>query len=231
MKVKRFALTILTLVVCTLLVLFSGCIKIDIKDDVSSKENVKSKVQIVISEIDDLGKININSKDKINKIMKEYNSLNAKEKKEVKNIDKLFSAKEKYKQCIPKYVKSKVDEYEFNEYINYDELNEFVSTYYKYFTKEQKEIIGCAIGKCNIKDLVISKIQDSMKNPSSFELVSFDPGYISKQSNGTYSTYVKVEYRGTNSFGAIVPDTLSGTIDFDVDFKTCTISYVSSLFM
>lgn len=192
---------------------------------------VSTEAKNVISLIENLGEINIDSKAEIDAAIEAYNSLDEKDKKDVNNIEDLYSAQKEFEQCIPEYVASKVDDYSFSKSIKYDELKQFVSDYYDYLNDEQIEIVGCAIGKCKLKDLVVSKVKEGMKNPSSFELVDFDPGYIMKSSDGTYSTLIKIKFRGTNSFGGVVPNSMSGTIYFDVNFDDCTISYVNSFFM
>lgn len=213
-KVKKTLLLIFSLI---MIISLSGCVSTEAKN--------------VISLIDDIGEISVDSKTKIDIALEAYNELNEKDKKDVKNIDDLYAAQKAFEQFIPEYISSKVSDYSFSNSINYDELKQFVLDYYDYLDDDQVEIIGCAIGKCKIKDLVISKVKEGMKNPSSFELVNFDPGYIMKGSDGTFSTLVKITFRGTNSFGGVVSDSMSGIIDFNVNFNDCTISYVKSFFM
>ncbi len=213
-KVLKILSLILSLV---MIISFSGC--------------ASSEAKNVMSLIDNIGEISVDSKTKIDIALEAYNALNEKDKKDVKNIDDLYEAQEAFEQYIPEYISSKVSDYRFSNSINYDELKQFVLDYYDYLDDDQIEIIGCAIGKCKLKDLVISKVKESMKNPNSFELVDFDPGYIMRGSDGTYSTLVNIKFRGTNSFGGVVSDSMSGTIDFNVNFDDCTISYVKSFFM
>ena len=71
-----------------------------------------------------------------------------------------------------------------------------------------------------------------MLNPDSFQLISFDPGYVAYNSkNKTYFTLIDVSYRGTNAYGGVVPGHISGTVDFTVNWPSCTLSYKSSLFI
>ncbi len=214
---KKVVKTLSLFLSLVMVISFSGCASLDAKN--------------VISLIDDIGEVSIESKAKIDIASEAYNALNEKDKKDVKNINNLYSAQKAFEQYIPEYISKKVSDYRFSNSINYDELKQFVLDYYDYLDDDQVEIIGCAIGKCKLKDLVISKVKESMKNPNSFELVSFDPGYIMKGSDGTFSTLVKITFRGTNSFGGVVSDSMSGTIDFNVNFNDCTISYVRSFFM
>ena len=205
-------------ILCALFVItLCGCVSEEAKD--------------VIGLIDDIGEVGADSRGKIDAASEAYEALDEKDKKAVTNIDELYAAQKAFEEFIPEYVADKVSDYRFSDRISYDELKEFVADYRDYLDDEQTEIIGCAIGKCEIEELVIAKVKESMKNPSSFELVSFDPGYIFKSSDGNYSTLVKITFRGTNSFGGVVPETMSGTIDFSVDFDSCTISYVNSFFM
>ena len=143
----------------------------------------------VIALIDNIGEVNEDSKTQIDEALEAYNDLDEKDKKAVSNIDKLYSAQKKFEIYIPEYISQKVSDYRFSNTINYDELKQFVSEYYDYLDDDQVEIIGCAIGKCNIENLVISKVKETMKNPSSFELVSFDPGYILRHSDDTLNSY------------------------------------------
>lgn len=200
-----------------MIILFSGC--------------TSSEAKNVTSLIDDIGEISVNSKTKIDTALDAYNALDANDKNDVKNIDDLYAAQKEFEQYIPEYISLKIKDYRFSDSIYYNELKQFVSDYYNYLDDDQIEIVGCAIGKCKLEDLVISKVKEGMKNPSSFELVSFDPGYIMRSSDGTYSTLIKITFRGTNSFGGVVSDSMSGTIDFNVNFNDCTISYVRSFFM
>lgn len=214
---KKESIIGLVVVLLILALLFTGC--------------TSAEAQNVVDMIDGIGEVSVDSKQSIDEALEAYNSLDDKDKKSVKNIDVLYAAQESFEEFIPEYISETVSDYRFSDNINYEELKSFVSEYYDYFDEEQKEIIGCSIGKCKIQELAVSVVKEAMKNPASFELVSFDPGYIFKSDDDIYSSLIEITYRGTNSFGGIVPDTISGTIDFRVDFDTCTIEYDSSFFL
>ena len=99
--------------------------------------------------------------------------------------------------------------------------------YHDKLNKKQVKIIGCAIGKCKLEELVIPLVKNKMKDPNSFELVSFDPGYVTPSTDGNYCSSIELTYRGTNSFGGVVTETERGLIKFRVNFESCTISYIS----
>lgn len=185
----------------------------------------------VSSLIDNIGEVTIDSKSDIDEALKAYNMLNDNDKKDVKNIDDLYAAQKEFEQYIPEYIDNTIEDYEYSDSINYEELVSFVNEFYDELDEEQIEVVGCAIGKCQIEDLAVSEIKDKMANPSSFELVDFDTIYIHANDSDDYTAYVKITYRGSNAFGGIVGDISSGMVDFSVDFNTCSIVGKSSTWM
>lgn len=184
-------------------------------------------VDEVVDLIESIGEVTVDSKDDIDKAFEAYNLL-GEEKELVENIEKLYEAQKAFKKLEPEYIEKTVSDYQFQSAdFDYDKLKKFVSEYYNQLNDEQIKIIGCAIGKCKLEELVVPLVKNKMKNPNSFELVSFDPGYVTKSADGNYSSLMEITYRGTNSFGGIVSETESGLIKFSVDFNTCTISYIS----
>ncbi len=187
-----------------------------------------SEVKNVVTLIDNIGEVTVDSKDDIDNASKAYNSLEEQDKKSVENIEKLNEAKKAFKKLEPEYIEKVVSEYEFQSSdFDYNKLKKFVSEYHDKLNEEQRKIIGCAIGKCKLEDLVVPMVQNKMKNPSSFEFVSFDPGFITQGDDGYYNSFIKLTYRGTNSFGGTVTETESGFIKFSVNFENCIISYNS----
>lgn len=187
-----------------------------------------SEVKNVVTLIDNIGEVTVDSKDDIDNASKAYNSLEEQDKKSVENIEKLNEAKKAFKKLEPEYIEKVVSEYEYQSSdFDYNKLKKFVSEYHDKLNKKQLKIIGCAIGKCKLEDLVVPMVQNKMKNPSSFEFVSFDPGFITQGDDGYYTSIIKLTYRGTNSFGGTVTETESGLIKFSVNFENCTISYNS----
>lgn len=196
--------------------------------DRSNSDRSNSEVKNVVTLIDNIGEVTVDSKDDIDNAFEAYNSLEEQDKKSVQNIEKLHKAKKAFEKLEPEYIEKVVADYKYQSAdFDYNKLKKFVSEYYDKLNEEQIKIIGCAIGKCKLEELVVPLIQNKMKNPSSFELVSFDPGFVTESTDGCYSSLIKITYRGTNSFGGIVTETESGLIKFNVNFESCTISYVS----
>lgn len=219
---KNIKILISTLAVISIMFSFTGCVNSDVKN--------------VMTLIDNIGEVSVDSKNAIDIAQNEYNKLSEEDKQSVKNIDELENAQRDFEKLLPEYIESFCEKYKKASYekvnFNEDEVKQFVADYYDNLTDEQIEIIGCAIVRAKAEEYVVEKVKESMKNPSSFELVSFDLGYIMKNdTKGTYGSTVKMTYRGTNSFGGVVPDSINGMVDFNVDIKTCAISLESSLFM
>ncbi len=185
-------------------------------------------VMILINRI---GEVTIDSKPDIDAAMDAYNLLDENSRNEVENIEILYAAQEAFEKILPEYIQAKVQEYTANDNIDFDELKNFVSEYFSYLDDEQRDDIGCVIGQCKILDLVVQEVKKGMKNPNSFELADFDPGYVLGYGDGTYSSLIKITYRGTNSFGGVVPDTKSGLIRFRVNFNDCSLEFVSGYLM
>ena len=185
----------------------------------------------VIDLINNIGEVNIDSKADIDLALEEYEKLSEEDKKSIKNIDTLYSAQKSFEKYVPEYIENQIHHFRFDDFYSIDELKSFVNDYYDRLDEEQIEIVGSAIGKVQLEDMVVSLVKSNMKNPSSFELVDFDPGYVCCRDDGIYFSFIKMTYRGTNSFGGVVPESLSGSIDFTVNFDNCTITYKDSLFL
>ncbi len=208
---KALSILLIVVLVCSL----SGC---------ANKE-----VKHVIELIDSIGEVTVTSKLPIDEATKAYNSLSPKDKNKVKNIDVLYKAQEEFEKFVPEYISDQVTLFRQCKNPEFFGIKEFVDEYYDKLTVEQIETIGCAIGKAKIEELAIEVVKDSMKNPNSFELIEFNLDDVIKGSEDTYYALLEVSFRGTNSFGGIVPDNWSGAIHFKVDFDDCTISYIKSI--
>lgn len=186
----------------------------------------------VMEMIDSIGEVSVKSSLDIYHAQSAYDDLTPKQQKQVKNVDVLLSAQEKFKEFIPEYIKEYLTVYKLDAAIhsvNYNSLKSFVEEYNDYFDEEQKQIIGCAIGSCLLKDKVPEKVKSNLKNPDSFELVSFESKnerYDPEQE--LYRASVSITYRGTNSFGAVVTETLRGSAFYTVKLPECTINYLST---
>lgn len=208
---KICSIILIVILVCSL----TGC----------SNENVK-KVEGLIESI---GEVTVTSKLPIDEATDAYNSLSPKDKKKVKNIDVLYKAQEEFEKFVPEYISDRVILFRQCKDPEFFGIQEFVDEYYDQLSEEQIEIIGCAIGKAKIEELAIKVVKDSMKNPNSFELIECNLEDVIKGSEDTYYALLDISFRGTNSFGGIVPDKWSGAIHFEVDFDDCTISYIKSI--
>ena len=187
------------------------------------------EVKHVIELIDSIGEVTVTSKLPIDEATDAYNSLSQKDKKKVKNIDTLYAAQEEFEKVVPEYISDRIILFRQCKDPELFGIKEFVDEYYDRLSKEQIEIIGCAIGKAKIEELAIEVVKASMKNPNSFELIEFNLDDVIKGSEDTYYALLDVSFRGTNSFGGVVPDNWSGAIHFEIDFDTCTISYLKSI--
>ena len=210
--IKIVSLALIPIIVCSL----SGCSSNEVKE--------------VTDLIDSIGEVSILSKDSIDDATNAYNSLSPKDKKKVKNIDTLYAAQKDFEKFVPEYIFDRIALYGRCEDPESLGLKEFVNEYFDQLTEYQIEVIACAIGKTKIEDLAIEIVKESMKNPDSFELIEFNLEDIIKGTDdNTYCALLNISFRGTNSFGGVVPDNWSGAIYFVVDFDNCTISYSKSI--
>ena len=112
----------------------------------------------VMNYIDSIGTVSVESKNSIDTAFNAYNRLDPKHKKQVKNIDVLYEAQKDFEEFIPEYVEKQVRYYRFrknDKNLSYDSIKKFVEEYYEYLDDEQKSVLGCAIGKCKIEELMV----------------------------------------------------------------------------
>lgn len=208
---KALSILLMVVLVCSL----SGC----------ANKEVKHVTELIAS----IGEVTVTSKLPIDEATDAYNALSPKDKKKVKNIEVLYAAQEEFERFVPEYISDRVTLFKQCKDPEFFGIKDFVDEYYDQLSEDQIEIIGCAIGKAKIEEVAIEVVKDSMKNPSSFELIELNLDDVIKGSEDTYYALLDISFRGTNSFGGIVPDNWSGAIHFEVNFDDCSITYIKSI--
>ncbi len=196
--------------VCILFVLCS-CGEVEMSRD---EIDTLSKVNDFIEQIDDFSDMENVTQSEIDKLFKEYNSFSAEDKEKITNYDKL----EKYKGVnidAVKDVESKIKA--ISDKSSFSDINSIYETYESLNDNEQNLIdITTVQERRQLTDLekatvsACQYIKESLKNSSSFELISAKAiNDIGKTSN---YYLVNIKYSATNSFGAKIDDTSFQTI-------------------
>lgn len=200
-----------------ILILLSGC--------------TNSEVRNTVNLIDSIGEVSYHSKSTIDEAQKAYDSLAPKYKEKVKNIDVLIEAQEAYEPYMEEYIFNTINLYRNSGIKNLWEFDNFVEQNYSRFSEVNIESLCSCLIEYKLEELAIPIVKENMKNPASFELISFNIDEIIKstEDDSYYFAFITVEYRGTNSFGGIVPDTFEGALKLEVDLNYLSVDHIDTI--
>lgn len=210
MKTKRFVATIM--IVCSLVTLF-GC----------GKTKVDESVQSVIQQIDSIGTVSLDSKEKIQSAISAYEALTDTQKSQVENIGKLDEMTAKLTSLEREHFLSSLDSYSFE---NVNELKNAMNEYWASLSDTEKETVLLAYAGCSVEKAVEKKIKTYLKSPNSFCLYDFSHGLITKIGN-EYSTIAKIRFGATNSFGGEVTNNVDAImVRFTIDIANMSVNFI-----
>lgn len=187
----------------------------------------------VQNSIDSIKELSWNSKDIIDEIKNEYNSLTEEEKNKVKNYAQLESLEAAYEEYMMSTVEDAVDDLDYYSYNQHNSKAAKFNAYYDYMTDEQKkECLALYMFYEIAPGRVESKIKNSLKNPSSYTLykMNVDSVITYDEDEDVFTGWIEITYGGTNSFGGMVKESSTAWVEFSVNIENKLISSMDITF-
>ena len=118
--------------------------------------SVSEKTQTVITEIDNLGEISLESANDLTTTYSHYQELSKEDKSNVKNYDTLEAAIKKFDQLTADNLLDTLEDY---TYANVNVLSACIDSLWEYFDDEEKETVLSALGRCKMESEFESRIK------------------------------------------------------------------------